>query len=73
MKTKTTLSFTAEELDVLYYALNAYALEQMETSKTWGNVEEMMKRGGHDVWGQTAMKAGHLQSRTYKARLRFES
>ena len=69
---KTTLSFTAEELEVIYSALNNYALEQMQTSKTWGNIDKFVEHKGHDVWGREAAIAARLQSRTYLAQTRLE-
>ena len=75
MKTKnektTRLAFTAAEIEILYNALNNYALEMMHESKTWGNCEARIARGGDDIWAQHANNAGRLQSRMYHAQLRL--
>ena len=73
MKTKTTLSFTKEELETIYFALNNYALENINQSKTWGNLEGLKENGyREDVWHREAMLAGRLQSRMFKATNRLE-
>ena len=71
MAKTTRMAFTAEELEVLYSALNSYGLEMMETSKTWGNLEAICE-GRKDIWHRTADIAGRLQSRTFHAQLRME-
>lgn len=74
MKTKdktTRMAFTADEIETLYNALNDYALRMMKESKTWGNSEARIARGGDDIWAQHAIKAGRLQSRMYHAELRL--
>lgn len=74
MKTnKTTLSFTKEELAIIYHALNNYGLEQMNTSKTWGNAENYIARGyKHDIWGQEVEKIIDLDIRVFAAQERLE-
>ena len=74
MKTnKTTLSFTKEELSIIYHALNNYGLEQMNTSKTWGNSKNFIARGyEHDIWGQEAQKVIDLDVRIFAAQERLE-
>lgn len=60
---KIILAFTAEELETLYFALNNYAVENMHTSKTWGNPEARRE----DVWHRAALTAGRLQARVFEA------
>ena len=73
MKTKTTLSFTKEELQTIYFALNNYALENINESKTWGNLEGLKENGyREDVWHRTAMLSARLQSRVYDAEKRLD-
>lgn len=73
MKTKTTLSFTKEELETIYFALNNYSLENINQSKTWGNPEGLKENGyREDVWHRTALLAAHLNSRIYKAEKRLD-
>ena len=72
MKTKkTTLAFTAEELDIIYFALNLYSLDNIHNSKTWGSTDELIAHGGPDIWHGTALAAGSLQSRIYRAENRL--
>lgn len=73
MKTKTTLSFTREELETIYFALNVYSIEQIHLSKTWGDVANYIERGGPDVWHRKAEAAGSLQMRVYDAELRMDA
>lgn len=73
MANKTTLSFTKEELETIYFALNNYSLENIKQSKTWGNPEGLKENGyREDVWHRTAILAGHLQSRMYEAEKRLD-
>ena len=67
---KTTLSFTAEELEMIYYALNNYSLQYMEKSTTWGDGDAFIRNGlQHDYYGQEAEAAGRLQLRVYEAKI----
>lgn len=68
---KTTLSFNAQELRVIYIALNNYSLENMETSKTWGDYESILTNK-KDVWHRDAEAAEAISSRIYQAELRLE-
>lgn len=74
MKTnKTTLSFTKEELTIIYRALTSFQLEVMKTSRTWGNAENYIARGyKHDIWGQEVEKIIDLDLRVYAAKERLE-
>ena len=69
---KTTISFTAEELELLNSALNDYGLKMMEKSTTWGNAEEMIKRGGDDNYAKVASKANRIWVSVYNAQKRLE-
>lgn len=67
MKNETTvLFFTAEELECLKDALNAYAVEMMHKSKTWGRAEFYVRE---DVWHDNASKAGRIWTRLFDASL----
>lgn len=74
MKTnKTTLSFTKEEIAILSRALNTYALEQMNTSKTWANPKGYAENGYKpDIWGEEAINTLALQARAFAAQERLE-
>ena len=67
-----TLRFTEQELDILYFALNHYALDNMKESKTWGNAAAAMERGGDDIWAASARQAGIIQDRVYDAQMKLE-
>ena len=72
MANTITLRFTKQELDILYYALNHYALDNMKESKTWANAAAAMERGGDDVWAAAARQAGTIQDRVYDAQMKLE-
>lgn len=72
MANTITLRFTEQELDILYFALNNYALDNMKKSKTWGNAAAAMERGGDDIWAATANEAGKIQVRVYDAQKKLE-
>lgn len=72
MANTITLRFTEQELDILYFALNHYALDNMKESKTWGNAMEAMKRGGDDIWAANARQASNMQVRVYDAQMKLE-
>lgn len=69
METKTTISFTAEELEVIKSALNYYSLHQIEKSKTWA-VEGTF--GKEDVYHREANKSDEIWCRCYKAAKRLQ-
>ena len=74
MKTnKTTLSFTDEELTLLYSALNTYSVKMMSESKTWANYLEKVKIGQEDVWHDEAIAAICLQDRVHQASERLKA
>lgn len=66
------MSFTAEELEILNTALNDYALKMMQNSETWGNAEEMIKRGD-DYYAKVAHKADRIWCAVYDAQKRLET
>ena len=72
MANTITLRFTEQELGTLYFALNHYALDNMKTSKTWGNAAAAMERGGDDIWASSARQASDLQVRVYDAQQKLE-
>lgn len=61
----TTLRLTAEELEVIYFALNSYSLDLIHESKTWANARALLERGGEDVFHQAANEASRLLSLVY--------
>jgi hypothetical protein len=64
MKSKTSLSFTAEELEIIKTALNRYSVDMMEKSETWGKVDSF---GNEDYYHLLAYDVDDLWSRFYKA------
>lgn len=72
MKTnKTTLSFTAEELQLIQAALNEKALDYMDKSKTWGDIEAKRLLGYDDYYSKQASLAIDLQTRFWAAENRL--
>lgn len=69
MAKKTTLSFTAEELEILKSALNNYSLEMINLSKTWG-VDTAF--GREDYYHRFAYRVNNLWGRCYDASKRLE-
>lgn len=69
MKTKTTLSFTAEELEILKSALNNYSLELINSSTTWAVPGSF---GKEDFYHRLAYKTQDIWSRCYDASKRLE-
>lgn len=66
-----TLTFTADELEIIYYALNCWSLEQIHKSETWGNFDANLL-GREDIWHRQARKAGNIQLRVYEAEQELE-
>lgn len=67
MKTKTTrIQLTAEELDIICTALNAYSLEMMDKSETWATGE-----GEEDIYHRRAYEIGAIWVKTFKAKKRI--
>lgn len=64
MEKTITLSFTAEELQLIKDALNGSAVEMMEKSKTWG-----VCWPSEDIYHETANKLNRLWCRCYDAKL----
>ena len=64
MEKTTTISFTAEELQIVKDALNNYAVEMMEKSKTWG-----VCWAGEDIYHVIASKTNRIWCRCYDAKL----
>ena len=74
MKTKkTTIAFTAKEIEIIDAALNHYAVDQMNKSKTWSSTEEYIAHGGPDIWHRNADKTVTLQIRFFRAKDRLEA
>lgn len=69
MAKKTSLSFTAEELEILKTALNNYSLEMMNNSTTWAVAGSF---GKEDYFHREAYKTQDLWSRCYDASKRLE-
>ena len=69
MKTKTSISFTKEELEILKSALNNYSLEMMNNSTTWAVPGSF---GKEDYYHREAYKAQDIWSRCYDATKRLE-
>ena len=64
MRHKTTLTLTAEEIDIIKTALNSYSVEMMDKSTTWAILGTY---GKEDYYHRMAYKINDLWSRFYKA------
>jgi hypothetical protein len=65
MNTEKTfdLNLSAAELEILYFALNAYSLKYINKSVTWGNAEAFLENNGPDYAHRKANEIDHLQVR----------
>ena len=69
---KTTLSLTAQELQVLDEALTKYFCDMAQESKTYGDCTARHAHGGPDVWERDAWTALDVQLRIFGAKKRIE-
>ena len=70
MKTKTSMTFTAEELEIISCALNVYWCRQCEKSTTYAN-PDAIREGRKDLYERDCEIAGRLQVRTWDAQKRI--
>lgn len=68
MRHKTTLTLTAEEIDIIKTALNSYSVEMMDKSTTWAILGTY---GKEDYYHRMAYKINDLWSRFYDAAKRL--
>ena len=70
----TTLTLTASELDIIYFALNSYGLKMINRSKTYGNTDAFISNGWKDdYYADQAHKIISLQVRVGDEIDRLES
>lgn len=67
---KTTMSFTAKELEVLSAALNHYFCDQVDKSATYGNID-CIRAGRKDLYERHCETLSDIQIRTWKAQERI--
>lgn len=69
----TTLTLTASELDIIYYALNSYGLKMSNKSKTYGNTDAFIANGWKGDWyEERALETARLECRIGDAQDRLE-
>ena len=67
MKAKTTIALTAEEIEIVKYAVNNYALELMQKSTTWATGS-----GEEDYYHRKAYQVNDIWVRFFAAGERLE-
>ena len=67
---KTTMTFTARELEILSAALNHYFCDQVDKSATYGNIDSI-RAGYKDLYERNCDALSGMQIRTWKAQERI--